>query len=223
MQDEKEDYVERHPGQVEEGAGAAAGQEAAQLLQIAKGRALSRLADQAASDIGGEDQGTQPGVQLGADAGEQARPHLLDPRLKAVENKDEDDQGLKGGDAAAGDDPVIDLQHEQRAAQHQYVDRAAEDSGGDERRLGRPQGVAGRRGGGGRGRWLAHEQCPLRAGPPLRQEFKQLCPQTGLLDGEPPRHIARPDAAPWRPPPMPHVRAQTLHKATGLAGRPSSG
>ena len=128
MKEEANSHIERHPRQIEQGTWARATQKATDLIEIA-----DRLQSVAAA----------PGLErkAGHDVISAARQLVIDgttdPQQNAaadrVQNPLEQEQagGENGetdqrGNIVTRQDPVIDLQHEQRPGQHQNIDQAAE-------------------------------------------------------------------------------------------------
>ena len=67
-------------------------------------------------------------VQPAADPGQHARAYRLENRLDAEQEGDDDQQGHQRLRAAARQHTVVDLEHEQRAGEHQDIDRAGVDA-----------------------------------------------------------------------------------------------
>ena len=63
----------------------------------------------------------------------------LEQRLERQKDGGQNRQTYKRRHAAARQHPVVDLQHEHRAGQHQEVDQPAECPDADERTLARPE------------------------------------------------------------------------------------
>ena len=134
VEGEADREVERHPRQVEERGRAAAGEEAADLVEVAQGLlsvAILPGADGAQEDEL-EDGLAQALVERRADAGQDAAAHDVERGLEAEEHHQDRGEPDEGGDAAARQDPIVDLQHEERAAQVQDVDQRAEHGHADE-------------------------------------------------------------------------------------------
>ena len=134
MKGEAKSDIERHPGQVEERCGPAAGQKAADLIQIAKRlQPLAAIAGpERQPDDRIEDAATEELVEPCANAGQHACAHDVEHALERVEHRHKQNECDKRRHAAARQDAIIDLQHEQRARQHQDVDDAAEAGDGYE-------------------------------------------------------------------------------------------
>ena len=75
-------------------------------------------------------------IDLSADADEQASAHGVEQRLEDEQNGRQHTQRDKRRHAAARQHAIVDLQHEQRAGQHQDVDQPAEHADADEGSLG---------------------------------------------------------------------------------------
>ncbi len=143
VQDEQQHHVDRKPGHVEDRHRTGAGQEAPKLLQITEGGLLAAAGVLVAAHVGVEGEDPQLRVHVAPDTGEHARAHQLQPALEGVEGADQHKEGGQGGHAAAGQDPVVDLQHEQRTREGEHVDGAAEQGGADEGALQPHEGAAG--------------------------------------------------------------------------------
>jgi hypothetical protein len=131
MQAEQDGNVERHPGQIEDRSGPAAGEKGPELLEVAERgcRAVPCAAGHAALEIGLEYEGAELRINAAADPREQARAHQLEPTLEQVNDDHQHDERGERRHAAAREHAVVNLQHEQGAGQHQHVDGAAEDRG----------------------------------------------------------------------------------------------
>ena len=126
MEQKAEPEIERQPGQVEERGRADARQEASHRVEVPQrlqalraGAALQRQGDDDVEDAGG-----QLGVEGRPDPGEQALAQEIEHALQPEQEDDENREADQGRDAAARQHPVIDLQHIDRAGQHQDVDDA---------------------------------------------------------------------------------------------------
>ena len=120
--------VEWHPGQVEESGGAAACKKAAHLIEVAERlQPLSPIArPQRQPDDRIENATTEKLVEAGADPSKDARPDHVEQALDGVEHGQQKDQRDQRRHAAARQDTIVNLQHEERAGKHQHVDDAAE-------------------------------------------------------------------------------------------------
>ena len=65
-------------------------------------------------------------IEPAANTHKNARTQKLENTEKGVEPHGEDRERHQCGYAAAGQDAIVDLQHEHRARQHQHVDDKAE-------------------------------------------------------------------------------------------------
>jgi hypothetical protein len=133
MHEEDHAEVERHPGHVEEGERSLARQVLTDGGEIVQG--LGTDTRSTFQGVGGHDvEGPSPKVllNLAADADQQPRPEVFKKSIIGVDDQNDHDQRDKRRNAARCQDPVIDLQHEQRTGQHQDVDDAAEDGRGHE-------------------------------------------------------------------------------------------
>ena len=130
MEQEADREIDRHPGQVEEGGGTGAGQEGADLVEVAQGQetvALARAFQRRTHDEI-EDAPAQGLVQRGADPGEDAGADGLQHALEGIEHEGERAEADQGRHGAAGDHPVVDLEHEERAGEVEDVHEAAHQS-----------------------------------------------------------------------------------------------
>src|ERR1700743_1518609 len=80
---------------------------------------------------GVEDAGVDRFVQRGADTTENAAAQEIENTLKEVHAAGEDREPNQRRNAPARQHAVIDLEHEQRAGQVEYVDHAADDADAD--------------------------------------------------------------------------------------------
>ena len=137
--------------QVGEGGRAAAGDEGADLVEVAERLqpvAGERVPERQGDD-GAEDLGVHHLVDIGADADQDAGPHLVEEAERGVEERDDRREAEERRDALARDHAVVNLQHEQRPGQGQDVHDAAEDDDAaertpaivDRRREFRPSGI----------------------------------------------------------------------------------
>ncbi len=139
MDEEDDGQKDRNPGQIEHAKNRGAAQEAAHDLEIAHRVVMLAVLDKARAQPEPEglrahilvDQVARPRQQLGAQ-------NLVDAE-KAVEHHHDDEQLPQGGHRAARQHPVIDLQHVERAGQHQHVDRGTEEPDRQERPAQTPQ------------------------------------------------------------------------------------
>ncbi len=134
VKDEAEAEIERHPGQIEQGGRAHAGQETAHAVQIAQrlqavgtGSHLQRQPDD-----GFVHPIAEPLVQRAADAHQHAPADRIEQTLDRIDHGDHDGQPDQRRNTAARQHAIVDLQHEQRAGEHQHVDGAAEQPDGHE-------------------------------------------------------------------------------------------
>ena len=155
MEQEADAEIERHPRQVEQRRRPARREEGAHQIEVAQrlqpvaaapcpqGKADDRVVDAQAERL----------VERLADAHQDAAAHQLEDALEGVEHRGEDGEAHQSRHAAARQHPVIDLEHEERAGQHQHVAHAGEEpdaeegaaAGGERRRqLGARRGEAER-------------------------------------------------------------------------------
>ena len=136
MDDEAADEEDRHERHVEERRRAHAGEEVADLVEIADRLhavgLLGALERQRRDEV--EDARGEHLVEPGADAGQHLGADAVELALQDVGGKDDERDADQGRDAAARQHPVVDLQHVDRAGEHQKIDDAREDRNADERR-----------------------------------------------------------------------------------------
>ena len=132
---EADDEIERDPGQVEECDRSHAGEEGPQIVEVAQRlqavAAIARLqrhADQRVVDAVADRL-----VEAGADPHQDAAADQIEHAERGVKRGRDGDERDQGRHAVARQHAVIDLQHEDRAGEHQHVAHAAEHGGRDER------------------------------------------------------------------------------------------
>ena len=132
---EADDEIERNPGQIEEGDRPHPGQEGPQVVEVAQRlqavSAIARLQRQADQRV--VDAVADGLVEAGADPHQNAAADQIEHAERCVKRGRDGDQGDQGRHAVARQHPVIDLQHEDRAGEHQDVAHAAEHGGRNER------------------------------------------------------------------------------------------
>ena len=126
--------IERQPGQIEESARSDAGEERADVVEVAQRlQALVAAADdQRQTHHGVEHPAVERFVQRGSDTPQHAAPDQIEDALEEVHAAGEDRQADQRRHAPARKYPVINLQHEQRAGQIEHVDHAADDADANE-------------------------------------------------------------------------------------------
>ena len=128
MEQESKGNVERHPRQVEERRRPHAGEKAAHLLQIPQCLLtillLASLQRQTHCQI--IDRPRQQPVGAPPESDEEHLPQIFQQTVEKVKHRDDRDQSDQRRIALAGDDPVIDLQHEEGAGERQDVDHATD-------------------------------------------------------------------------------------------------
>ena len=135
MKHEDDAEIDRQPGQVEQRHRAATADELAQDIAIAHRIGIGRGAgDQLETNGGGEQFVANAGVDDIADANAHPRPQRFEESIKPIEGGDQDGQHHQSGQRMAGQHPVIDLQHEQRAGQHQQIGHQADNEQCHQRR-----------------------------------------------------------------------------------------
>ena len=157
MEQETNGEVDRHPGQIEQGDRPGAGQKPAHGIEIAdRLRTLALAADlERQADDGVVHAHAHRLVEAMADADQDAAADRVDDALRGVQAGHQDQQRDERRHAAAGQHPVVDFQHEQRAGEHQQIAHAAEQRDGEK---GSPAG--GERS----GEFGTRERLPQRAG-----------------------------------------------------------
>ena len=133
MERKADRHVERQPRQVEERAGPLASEERAHIVEIAQRlQAFVAAADQERqSHDGVEHPGVDGLVERSSDAAEDPSAQQVEHALGHVQAAGDHDQADQGRNAAAGQHPIIDLQHEDGAGQVQQVDHAAHEADAD--------------------------------------------------------------------------------------------
>ncbi len=140
MKHETDRHIERHPRQIEQrGEGEARRRTTRNVSRSRSGCRPSAPSLRVALRMHqAEHARTKRCVEREADAQQQPRAQSLRARPETRRATARTDQARPGRNAAARQHAVVDLQHEQRAGQHQHVDEAARDRGADERRRGSP-------------------------------------------------------------------------------------
>ena len=134
MEGKADRQIERQPWQVEERAGAHAGKERADVVQIAQRLqpVIAAADEQRQANHGFEHPVVEGLIERGADPTEDPGADHVEDALHDVHAARQDREADQGRHAAARQHPVIDLQHEQRAGQVEQVDHAAHDANADE-------------------------------------------------------------------------------------------
>ncbi len=130
---EDDEQVDRRPRCVEEGDGTRAGEELAQVVELAQCRHAGALRGDVAAERSLEDAVADALVDFDADTDHDARADQLEQADDAVDQRGHDGQRDERRHRPRGHDAIVDLQHEQRAGEHQDVDEEAEHAGGVER------------------------------------------------------------------------------------------
>ncbi len=120
--------IDRYPRQIEERHRADPGEEAAHRIEIANRlRPLGFVADlERQADDGVVDPRTHRLVEATADAHQDAAADHVDDALRGVHAGRQKQQRDQRRHAPAGKHPVVNLEHEQRAREHQKIAHAAE-------------------------------------------------------------------------------------------------
>ena len=134
VEDEAEAEIKRHPRQVEQGGGPHAGQKSTHAVQIAQRlQAVSgRPHLQRQPDDGFVHPIAELLVQRAADAYQHAAANRIEQTLDRIDGCHHDGQPDQCRNTATWQHAIVDLQHEQRAGEHQHVDGAAEQTDGHE-------------------------------------------------------------------------------------------
>ena len=134
MEGKADRQIERQPWQVEERAWPHAGEERANIVEIAQRlQALVASADRQRQAYNGiEHPAVERFIERGADPAQDSDPDQVESALGHVQSAGENGEADQGRHAAARQHPVVHLQHEQRAGQIQQVDHAAHDADADE-------------------------------------------------------------------------------------------
>lgn len=126
MQDEDRREEEGGKGEIEEGKGQGGARKLAHSFQVVK-RGGGLLANALRGGHGGaEDASVEVCLQGGTDAGADAAADGFQEGHRGEQPDDEEEKGDECRYGPAGKDPVVDLQHEERAGQHQKVHEDAE-------------------------------------------------------------------------------------------------
>jgi hypothetical protein len=134
MEGKADRQIERQPRQIEERARPHAGEERANIVEIAQRlQTLIAGADRQRQAHDGIEYPTVEGfIERGADTAQDSDPDQVKNALGHVQSAGKNGEADQGRHAAARQHPVVDLQHEQRAGQIQKVDHAAHDADADE-------------------------------------------------------------------------------------------
>ena len=127
MQEKADAKIKWHPGKVEKGREAAAGQEAAHLVEVAQ-RPQPIAASprpQREPQHGVERARADRVVQGGADPHQDPTANEVEQPHGDVEHRRDDGEPDQRRHASARQHPIVDLQHEDRAGQHEQVDEPA--------------------------------------------------------------------------------------------------
>ena len=135
VEGETDRQIERQPRQVEQRARSHAGEERANVVEIAQRlQTLIAPADHQRQPHNGlEYAGIEGFVERGSDTAEDSSPDQVENALGDVQAAGEDHQTDEGRHAPAWKHPVVDLQHEDRAGQIQQIDHAAHGADAEKR------------------------------------------------------------------------------------------
>ncbi len=151
VEEEADREIERHPRQIEQRARTGTGQERPDRIEVAKrlhAVGAPRLERQPGEDV--IDAAGERFVERDTDARKDAAAQDVEDALEGVERGGDDGEADQRRDAPAGDHPVIDLQHEERAGEVEEVEehrhRRRADEGAAARGQRRPEFGSGRTG-----------------------------------------------------------------------------
>ncbi len=137
MDQEAEEQEHRHPRQVDDRDRAGAGEEGADLVEVAQ--RLVRVARIARHDREPHHRAVHGGAEALVEhrgrAHHDARADQVEDALERIGADQEHGERDQGRDAAARQHAVVDLQHVERAGQHQHVHHAGEQRDAPERAL----------------------------------------------------------------------------------------
>ena len=135
MNEETDVEEHRYPRHIADGDGAGAGQEGADLIEVTdRLRALAGMPGRdGKADHGAMHSQGEALIEQHRRADDDTRADQIENALECVGADQEDREGDQRGHAAAAQDPVVDLQHVQRAGEHQQVHDAREQSDAPER------------------------------------------------------------------------------------------
>lgn len=143
MQHEAQRAIERDPGQIEQRGRPQPGQKATDAVEIARQLAAARSAPQLSAKDGAEHRSAELTVELDTDTAQNALAQPVEHTEQDVERSDDQREGNKRRHAARRQHPVIDLQHVERARQHQHVDEGGKQRHREESGTARGQSLAG--------------------------------------------------------------------------------
>ena len=157
MQQESRSHEDRQPGSIAEGNQPRAGEELAQRVDVTQPLHMARAGSPQARAVHCvEGRAGDAGIEQQACAHQHSRTDHLQRRVDQQQGAGQHGDPDERRDAAAGQHAVVDLQHVERADEHQQVDEEAEDDRRHEWRADRPHAGVQRRG----GRLLAHAGDP---------------------------------------------------------------
>ena len=140
MEQEDDRQVDRQPGQVEQRQGTWTREIGADGIEITHGigpRQAER--GQPGPQRGAKHLRGERGFECSGETRGHARAQQFEQREKGVGAGDQHEQRHEGRHRAAGQHAIVDLQHEQRAGQHQEVSGEAHDAKRQQREAGAPQ------------------------------------------------------------------------------------
>ena len=144
MEGKADRQIERQPRQVEQRARPHAGQEGANIIEVAQRLQALALAalQQRQPHHGLKHPRAERLVERGADPHQDATAQQVEHALRDVQASGQHDQGNQRRHAPARQHAIIDFEHEERAGQIQDVDHEAHHADAKEGAAARPQGVA---------------------------------------------------------------------------------
>ncbi len=134
MEQEADQNVDRHPGQIEQRERPGGDQEGADLIEVAQRREAVALRARAQRELHHDvvDPRAQPLVERRRDAHQDARADDVEHALEGEQRQRQHRQRDQRRHAPARKHPVVDLEHVERAGQIENVDQAAHQADRDE-------------------------------------------------------------------------------------------
>ena len=128
MEGKADKQIERHPRQIEQCRGSAAGEKSPDLVEVAKGLlSVSLLGRPERDELALEYLLAQLFVHGRTDPRQDPPADHVEQTLKEIKHDDDDRQSDQRRNAAAGQNPVIDLHHEDRSGEIKDVDQAGQE------------------------------------------------------------------------------------------------
>ena len=129
MKQKTDEDVERHPRQIEQRDRPGARQEAAHLVDVAQRQqsVTTAAGRQCNSPDHRVDARAQALAERAPDAHQHATAQQVEAALEGIQDRHHDAEADQRRDAAAGQHPIVDLQHVERAGKIENVDQSARD------------------------------------------------------------------------------------------------